>query len=58
VIPIKFDMGWGGLGNLVFGGLIGWFIDGVGDKAYDAQTPFNVGPDCEKEAKPVAQKKC
>lgn len=48
VVPTRFDIAWGGLGNLVFGGIIGWFLDAVGDKAWDAQTPFNVAPYCAK----------
>lgn len=46
VIKTQFDMGWGGLGNIIFGGIPGWIIDGVGDKAYDAPAQFNVGPYC------------
>lgn len=50
VIPTRFDWGWAGLGNAVFGGIPGWIIDGVGDKAYDPKSPFNVDSLCEKRA--------
>lgn len=50
VIKTTFDIGWGGLGNIVFGGIPGWVIDGVGDKAYDAPGMFNVNQYCSQAA--------
>jgi hypothetical protein len=51
VLPTHFDWGWAGLGNIVFGGIPGWIVDGVGDKGYDIQKSFNVGPLCSTKSK-------
>ena len=48
MIPTHFNVGWGFFGNILFGGIPGWIIDAVGDKAYDPQTPFDVAPFCAK----------
>jgi hypothetical protein len=52
VVPTHFGA-WGLFGNILFGGIIGWIIDGTSDKAYDVQTPFNVGPFCKKNIDPT-----
>lgn len=46
-LPTSFDVGWGGFGNLIFGGIPGWIIDGVGNKAYDPPESFDLAPLCE-----------
>lgn len=52
LMPTSFDMLWGGAGNLIFGGIPGWIIDGVGDKAYDPPTHFNLTPYCSSQTVP------
>lgn len=57
VLRTKFDWGWAGLGNVVFGGIPGWVVDGVGDKGYDIQSNFNVAPFCRQVGRDTASKK-
>ena len=38
------------LGNLVFGGIPGWIVDGFGDKGYDYDQPINLTGYCSGNA--------
>ncbi len=53
VIPTQFDMFLGGLGNIIFGGIIGWIIDGSGNKGYDIKSPYNLNQLCETPQPPA-----
>lgn len=55
VLPTHYDWGWAGLGNFVFGGIPGWVIDGVGNKGYDAKSPYSVHELCSSPRQPAAQ---
>ncbi len=44
----KFDMLLGGIGNLVFGGVVGWIVDGTGNKAYIPESPIDVQEICNE----------
>lgn len=47
-VKTRFDIFLGGLGNLIFGGIIGWIIDGSGNKAYDPVSPYNISSLCDQ----------
>ena len=49
VVPTSFDWGWAGLGNVVFGGIPGWVIDGIGNKSYDPPSNYNLSPLCQSK---------
>lgn len=55
VIKTSFDVAWGGFGNIIFGGVIGWIVDGTGNKGYDIKSPYNVNDLCEQPRIPAAQ---
>lgn len=57
ILPTHYDVGWAGLGNIIFGGIPGWIIDGIGDKGYDIQDSFNVGALCKQGNKDSAADK-
>ena len=58
LLPTHYDVGWAGLGNLVFGGIPGWIIDGVNPKGYNPQTPFSIQSMCaDKPAELSAQQR-
>lgn len=56
LIPTSFDWGWGGAGNLFFGGVPGWTIDAVGNKAYSPVSHYDVTSLCKQEREPASQK--
>lgn len=51
LLSSQFDVLMGGFGNLVFGGIPGWIIDGTGNKAYDIPSPIDISQFCESNGK-------
>lgn len=51
IIKTKYDIVFSGLGNLIFGGIIGWVVDATNDKGYNVTSPYNVSNLCADKQK-------
>lgn len=52
VLPTRYDIGWAGAGNLIFGGIPGWIIDAINPKGYNVVSPYSVHDLCEDKPVP------